>query len=85
MFESTIQVADLLSIGIIGVIAKFIVDWVKAKFGTEGWGTRAVLILLSLIVATIWVLFKDTNFFVVVVQILTVASTVWAFFGAQKK
>ena len=34
MFESTIQVADLLSIGIIGVIAKFIVDWVKAKFGT---------------------------------------------------
>lgn len=74
------QIENFLSIGIIGVISSFLINYIKEKWGTTGWGTKAITILLALIVGAGYAWLVQTPYFDTVVGILSSATIVWAFF-----
>jgi len=74
------NITDFLSIGIIGVISTFIVSYLKEKLGTNGWGTKIVVIALALILGGGFTWLRQTSYFETVVEILSASTLVYAFF-----
>lgn len=70
----------ILEIAIVGAILAGIIQFLKNKFGTEGWQTKVLTVLLALIVGAGIYFFQNTSYWETVMGVLTAASTVWAFF-----
>lgn len=69
----------MLEIGIIGVVASLITEGIKRYFGTTSWGSRAVVVGLSLLFGAGYWFLKDTSLWTSFLGILATASTVYAF------
>lgn len=74
------NITDFLSIGIVGATLSLIVSWLKAQLGVDGWKTKALTILLSVLVGGAYVLLRDTVLWQTIIMILGAASTVYAIF-----
>lgn len=68
-----------LGIAIVGVALSGVVQLMKLKFGTSGWQTKALTVVLALVVAGGYVWIKDTPYFETVILVLTTTSAVYAF------
>lgn len=68
-----------LGIAIVGVALSGVVQLMKLKFGTSGWQTKALTVVLALVVADGYVWIKDTPYFETVILVLTTTSAVYAF------
>ena len=55
-----IELAAFFSIGIVGVIASLVMKYIKKKFGTDEYVSMAVIIALSIVLATVFSMVKDT-------------------------
>jgi hypothetical protein len=72
---------NLLSLSVVGIFLSIIVNLAKAKWTIEGWQTKTLVLGLSIILGSFYVLFKDTNIFATVLTILGASSTAYAFFA----
>jgi hypothetical protein len=73
------SINDLLTIGLVGTALAFLIQWIKAKFGTTSLATKGLTILLALIIGGVFYFFKETAFFANVMGVLSMATLVWAF------
>lgn len=74
------EINDFLSISIVGVGLSLGIDWLKNKYGTEGWATKAVTIVLSVIIGALYVAIRGTSYFETIISVLGASSMVYAFF-----
>lgn len=72
------NVQQFVSIMIVGVGLSLLMEWISRKFGVNGGAAKALTLLLSLAVGSIYVWIKDTAYFQTIVLVLTTASTVYA-------
>lgn len=70
---------------LLGVVVSLFVEWVKRTFGTDVFITYIVVLVLSFMAATTYVFVKDTALWPVLVQIVTVAGSFYAFVLARFK
>jgi type IV secretory pathway VirB2 component (pilin) len=68
------NIADFLAIGIIGAFLSLIFQYVKGKYA------KLWIIVLSIIVGGAYVYFRQTVWWVTIVEVLMAASTVYALF-----
>lgn len=69
----------ILEITIVGAILSGVVALLKKKFGTEGWQTKSLTIVLALVVGAVIYFFQETAYWENAIGVLAAASTVWAF------
>lgn len=74
------DVVDFSSILVVGVFLSFLVQAIKAKFGTTGIKTKLVTLGLAVLVGGLFVFIKMTPFFETIVTVLMTSSTVYALF-----
>lgn len=74
------DVIDFSSILVVGVFLSFLVQAIKAKFGTTGIKTKLVTLGLAVLVGGLFVFIKMTPFFETIVTVLMTSSTVYALF-----
>ena len=72
------DISNFLSIGIVGVILMFLVEVIKAKFPNKPMSSKALIILLSLVVGAGYCVLRETPYFQTVLSMLAAATTVWA-------
>jgi hypothetical protein len=58
----------------LGVVVSLIVQAVKKYLGTSGLGSYAVLAVISLVGATLYVFFSSLSFWPVIIQVIIVAA-----------
>lgn len=76
---------EFLSIGIIGAMLSFGVEWVQAKWGTSSLETKAISIIGSIVLGVlVWALSFNVAIYEAVLGILASASTVYAMFFSGK-
>lgn len=74
------------SLIIVGAAVSVLMNVLKAAFGSlTGWKTKFVLILISLAIAGIYKYLEAAGLLGSMFVVLTTASTVYAFFYAQKR
>lgn len=74
------EIQDFLGIGIIGVGASFLIEWITNKFGTNSFASKGVAIATALIIGTAYFFIRSTVWFPTVIGVLASASTVYALF-----
>ncbi len=74
------EINDLIAISIVGAALSLAIESLKAKFGTKGWATKTVTILLSILIAGLYVSLRDTSYWQTIIAVLGAASAVYAFF-----
>lgn len=78
------DINSFLGIAIVGVALSLIVEYLQVKFGMDGSKTKALVIVLSIVVGGFYWFFKDTAFYQAALGVLAAASTVYALFFSQK-
>lgn len=78
------NVNELLSIGIVGVVVSLAVEWIQRKYGTGSTTTKALSILISVLVGGAYFLIRNTAWWIPMLGILGSASTVYALFFSGK-
>ena len=71
---------DLQTVAILGVIVSLIMAVIKKYVGTKELLSKAIVVALSIIGGAVYWFLKDTASWQMIVGILAVASTVYAFF-----
>ena len=79
-YNGGMEIATFLEIGIVGIGLSLIIQFIKAKFGTESLTTKGLTVGLAVAAGTVWVLFSGAAWFATVLGILAAASTFYAFF-----
>lgn len=74
------NIGDFSGIVILGVGASVLVQFIKSVFGTESNKTKAVLVVLSILLGTAYYFIQlNENLFQTIVTIVGIASTVYSF------
>lgn len=74
------DLTDFGSIAIVGVIASIVIQAIKKVAGTSNLGNKVLTVAISVIFGAGYYLLKDTSIWTSIVGVLTVSSTVYAFF-----
>ena len=74
------EINDFLSITIVGAALSLAIESLKAKWGAKGWATKTVTILLSILIAGLYVWLRQTSYWQTIITVLGAASIVYAFF-----
>jgi len=74
----TTLLTTIFSLGIVGVIVSIMAQWIKAKFGSKPTEAKLIVVVLSLIGGTVYYLYSGTAIFLAFVEVLGIASTIWA-------
>lgn len=64
---------------ILGAGASLLVEWAKAKLGTEGWRTMALLLIVTLVLASGYTYLVSAGYWTTVAEILITAGAFYAF------
>lgn len=70
---------SFLQIGIVGAFLAAVVQVIKIKFGTTGTVTKLLTVALALVIASAYYFLQGTEILTAFVQILAIASTIYAF------
>lgn len=72
------NINDFMGITIVGAALSGVIEFIKVKFGpTSGW-TKALTVVLAVIIGGVYVFFRDTPVWTTIVGVLTTASAVYA-------
>lgn len=69
---------DFLGIAVVGALLAVVIQGLKKWFGTESLATKALTILLSIVVGGVYVWLRSTVYYQTVLVILGASSTVYA-------
>lgn len=72
------ELSEFLSIAIVGVVLSGIVAYLKSRYGTTGWRTKTLTVVLSIVVGTAYYFLQGTDLLQNVVGVLAASSTVYA-------
>jgi hypothetical protein len=70
---------NLLSIGIVGALVSVLVEMIKTRFGTDSLTTKALTILLCILLGGAYSVLSGTAAYQGVLGTLLTATTIWAF------
>ena len=73
------EITAILSLGIVGAFTSLVVSYIKAKFGTEGYKTKAITIGLSVLVGSVFAYLSNIGQIDAVYNILSLATIIYAF------
>ena len=68
---------ELVSLVIIGAIVSALVQWLKKAFGANTAGVYLIVIILSIVASTVYVVYKDASWWATLVQILSASGGVY--------
>ena len=71
---------EFLGIAVVGAVLSLGIEWAKERFGTDTLGTKILTLVLAFVVGGIYYFLRSTPLWVPIVGVLTVSSTVYAFF-----
>lgn len=74
------MIQDFLSIGVVGVLLSLAIEFISTKFDIHGTAARGLTLALAIAVGSLYVWLQGTQYFQTVITVLTVSSTVYAFF-----
>lgn len=74
------DITTFLSIGIIGVIASLVIQGLKKAYGTNSMKTKVLTVVVALVIGGLYTLADTLGFLQSFIAVLTVSSTVYAFF-----
>ena len=74
------DITELLAIGVVGGLLSLAIEWITNKFGTNKMASKAVTLVLALIVGGVYVWLRSTAYWETTLIVLGAASTVYAFF-----
>jgi len=64
---------------ILGVFVSLLVEGIKKKFGAKGWASRAILLGVALVSATIYWALATTGYWEIILKVLVIAGAFYAF------
>ena len=73
-------IEEILSIGIVGTIVSFFIQFIKNKFGANADMVKVITLVAALIAGGLYYFLSDTEFFVSVLGVLGAASIIWSYF-----
>lgn len=73
------EINDFLSIGIVGVALSLVMEWIKAKFETSPFGSKVLVLGLSLAIGAVFYFLNGTVYWQAFIGVLGTATVVWAF------
>jgi len=73
-----IQAIDLGSLLLVGAAVSLLVQYIKLKCNDNELKVRSILIFISILVGTIYYFLRGTPAWIAIVEIISVASAVWA-------
>lgn len=73
------EINDFLGISLVGAFLSLVVEWGKAKFGTDSHVTRFLTVLLAAAAGGVYWYFRDTNVWQTMLGVLAASSTVYNF------
>ena len=76
--DDLIKLQELTQLAIVGGLLSLLVEIIQRKLAVHGGAAKFLTIALALIVGTIYVLLRDTNYWVTIMAILSAASFVYA-------
>lgn len=79
------DINELLGIGIVGAALSFVIEGIQMKFGIGSGKTKALSIVLSVVVGGGYYLVRETSWWLPMVGVLASASTVYALFFSGNK
>ena len=74
------QIQDVLQLAVVGAAVALLIQYLKNRFSLSANGIKALTVIISLIIGTGYILLRNTSAWETITEILTTASTVWAFF-----
>lgn len=77
------ELNDFIAIGIVGAALSLLVEVVKERF-KDGFASRTIVIISSLIIGGLYVWVRSTPYYETVLIVLASASTFYGFFLAKK-
>lgn len=78
--ELSNQFQEFLQLGVVGIALSFLVQYIKDTWGTESNTTRALTILLSVVLGAGYFFLEGTAIWLAMVSILGSATTFYALF-----
>lgn len=78
------EINDFLGIAIVGAALSLAIEWLTNKFGTSSTGSKAVAIVLSVVVGGAYWFLSGTAVWQSILGVLAAASTVYALFFSGK-
>lgn len=74
------EIQDFSQLLVVGTATSLLINYLKNRFGTETNTTKALTLLLAVIVGGAYVYLRDTNAWQTIIQVLVVSSAVYALF-----
>ena len=74
------EIINLLSLGVIGTLITWLVDYLKTISYLKGVRTKVVVAALSVVLGSVFALARDTEWWATAVVILMASQTVYGFF-----
>lgn len=74
------EVNEFLSIAVVGGLLSLVIEWVTNKYETRPNASKAITLLLAIVVGGVYVWLRSTAFFPTVIMVLGSASIVYSFF-----
>ncbi|MDQ3158782.1 MAG: hypothetical protein M3P98_01430 [bacterium] len=74
------NINDFVGIAIVGSGISLVLDYIKAKWGTESSTTKLLVIGLSIVCGGAYYFLQDTVLWQTILGVLAAASTFWALF-----
>jgi hypothetical protein len=70
---------NIFEIAIVGVVASLLMETIQKAFGTGTLASKSIMVGISLVFGTVYVMARDSGWWEAFITILGVASTVYAF------
>jgi len=74
------EIQDFSQLLVVGTATSLLINYLKNRFGTETNTTKALTLLLAVLVGGAYVYLRDTNAWQTIIQVLVVSSAVYALF-----
>ena len=72
-----ISVADLYGVGFGAILTSAIVEGLKRWLGTDPWVNKIIVIVVALVLATIYVLWRSSSWFTIAIGILGASQVIY--------
>jgi hypothetical protein len=79
------EINDFLGIAIVGSALSVVIEWLTTKYGTNTPASKAIAILLSIVVGGLYWLLSGTAIWQSVLGVLATSSTVFALYFNGKR
>ena len=74
------DITDFIGIAVVGSALSLLIGYIKNKFGTDSASTKALVIVLAIVVGGLYFFLRATNWWQTILGILAASQAFYAFF-----